>query len=122
MEDRVLSRPPEHHVEFGESEDEAVLAINQNDVGGITELLRQLRREFESAEPSTQDNHAHTPDPKPCTRSIPRRVGRSARASTKRDAAGMTCVSENAGRDVQRVGTGKFLGEDPATINDPISS
>ena len=61
MENRVLGRPPEHHVEFRESEDEAVLAIDQNDVGGITELLRQLGGEFESAEPCTQDNNAHGP-------------------------------------------------------------
>ena len=37
------------------------VAFAQNDLGGITELLRQLRREFESAEPSTQDNNAHAP-------------------------------------------------------------
>src|SRR5690242_18308776 len=32
----------------------------------------------------------------------------------------MTFVSENPGRDVQRVGTAKFLGEDPAKIHDPV--
>src|SRR3954465_3522525 len=29
-------------------------------------------------------------------------------------------VSENPGRDVQRVGTARFLGEDPAKIHDPV--
>jgi hypothetical protein len=59
MEDRVRGRPPEHHVEFREPEDETVLAIDQNDVSRLPELLRQLRRQFESAEPSTQDNNTH---------------------------------------------------------------
>src|SRR3954469_24768410 len=29
-------------------------------------------------------------------------------------------VSENPGRDVQRVGTARFLGEEPAKIHDPV--
>src|ERR1700679_3874048 len=29
-------------------------------------------------------------------------------------------VAENPGRDVQRVGTARFLGQDPARIHDPV--
>ena len=41
-------------------------------------------------------------------------------SSAEGGAGGRRFVSANPGRDVQRVGTARFLGQDPAKIHDPV--
>src|SRR6266436_2526674 len=65
---------------------------------------------------------AHTIlDPKPVPGQGFRLVSSGGRHQPRgRPGGAVTFVSSNPGRDVQRVGTARFLGQDPGKIHDPV--
>jgi hypothetical protein len=60
MADLPRSRPPEHHVELGKAKDERVVAIHQDHLDVLPELVREAGDKFESAESGTQHEHTHS--------------------------------------------------------------
>jgi len=50
---------PEHHIELGEAEHEAVGLVDQDDVEVIAQLLRQACSQLQAAESGTQYQYSH---------------------------------------------------------------
>ena len=54
-------RSPEHDLELGEPEHEAVALIDEYDVDLGAELVRHPRRQLEAAEAGAKNQHSHAP-------------------------------------------------------------
>ena len=52
-------RATEHDVELREPEDEPVALVDQHDVGGVAELVRQPRRQLQPAKACPEHHDAH---------------------------------------------------------------
>ena len=68
---RLARRAPEHHVELGEAEDEAVGPVDEHDLDVVAELLGQPRRQLQPTEPRAQHQYSHGCESTASWRSVP---------------------------------------------------
>jgi hypothetical protein len=56
---RGRSQPLEHYVQFGEAKDEAVAAVDEENLGVIAKFVREASRQLETAESGTENEYSH---------------------------------------------------------------